>query len=261
MSDQGKVALIMNCYNSGHFLEETLDSLVAQTYQDYHIFCFDNRSTDDTWSILQRFEQSYDNITAVMLGEHVPLVKARIAAIDLIRHVGGLLYFAFCDSDDLWDKHWLASLMSASNGQDLLFSNGYELRGQELVPVESCMSSRKHDTFSAYLYLQSVLFSVRLINAHDFLDPAFPMLYDMDLLITLKRKNVSYVHLSTKLFTYRVHAMSLASSKRWAVMGERYRITRKHKLSNFRFFLKALMYLVRMDRAARWLLGFSRSTG
>ena len=257
MNDSDKVALIVNCYNSAKYLDETLSSLVGQSYDNYEIFCIDNCSSDNTVSIINNYAETRDYVTLLSLDHHVSLVEARIFALNNIQLESDFSYFGFCDSDDLWEQDWLSRLIDASSGHDLLFCNGYELRqnSNSLFQVENCMSKNKFDTFSSYLYLQSVLFSTRLLTKDFYLDTSFPMLYDMDLFERLKEKDVSYVHLSDRLFKYRVHPDSLVATKKIEIMIERYKITRKHDMSMFRFYIKALVSFLGIGKFSRHILG------
>ena len=51
MKIQAKVSVIMNCYNSGKFLKEALNSLVSQTYKNWELIFYDNQSTDESFDI------------------------------------------------------------------------------------------------------------------------------------------------------------------------------------------------------------------
>lgn len=63
------VSIIMPNYNYGRYLEDSLDSLLHQTYSNFEVFFRDNHSNDDSWEIAlgykKKFEQRgiYYNIT------------------------------------------------------------------------------------------------------------------------------------------------------------------------------------------------------
>lgn len=244
MEDKYKVVLIVNCYNSENYINDTLDSLVNQNFNNYKIYCVDNLSKDGTKTIIQKWQKNSKSVNLIELEKHVPLVEARLKALSIIKPELNYDYFAFCDSDDLWKENWLSKLINASSGEDLLFSNGYEIKEDILIPVDNCMSKKVKDAFSSCLYLQSVLYSTELIKSDNYkLDKKLKMLSDMDLLINLKRSDNSYIHLSDRMFYYRVHKKSLASTKRIEVLKERYYITKKHKLSMIIFLIKGFFYL------------------
>lgn len=89
------VSVIMNCYNSEQYLREAIDSVYAQTYQNWEIIFWDNASTDSSAAIAK----SYDSRLKYHSGtETVPLGAARNRAIE--KASGELI--AFLDCDDLW---------------------------------------------------------------------------------------------------------------------------------------------------------------
>jgi len=89
------VSVIMNCYNGEKYLREAIDSVYAQTYQNWEVVLFDNASTDHSAEIAKSFDQKLryfrNDVT-------VPLGQARNLALRQAR--GELI--AFLDSDDVW---------------------------------------------------------------------------------------------------------------------------------------------------------------
>lgn len=49
------VSIVIPAYNNADFLEETLRSVLAQTYRDIEVIVADHASTDATWDVMQRF--------------------------------------------------------------------------------------------------------------------------------------------------------------------------------------------------------------
>lgn len=49
-----KISVILPCYNAAHYLEECLDSLLAQTMGDFEVLLVDDGSKDDTLSVAQK---------------------------------------------------------------------------------------------------------------------------------------------------------------------------------------------------------------
>ena len=89
------VSIVINCYNSEKYLNEAIDSVYNQTYENWEIIFWDNQSTDNSAKIAQ----SYDNkVKYFYAKEHTPLGAARNEAVKVTN--GQLV--AFLDCDDLW---------------------------------------------------------------------------------------------------------------------------------------------------------------
>ncbi len=109
-----KVSVIVNCYNGQQYLKQALDSIYAQTEQDWEIIFFDNASTDDSASIAQ----SYDSkLKYIKNNPTIPLGAARQKAV--LKATGE--WVAFLDTDDVWYPHKLTTQLSALEGHDYLF--------------------------------------------------------------------------------------------------------------------------------------------
>ena len=48
------VSIIMNCYNGEYYLREAIDSVIAQSYQNWELIFWDNQSTDNTKEIIEK---------------------------------------------------------------------------------------------------------------------------------------------------------------------------------------------------------------
>ena len=51
MAETPLVSIIMNCYNGEKYLREALDSVMAQTYQNWELIFWDNQSTEKSAEI------------------------------------------------------------------------------------------------------------------------------------------------------------------------------------------------------------------
>ncbi len=59
---QPHVSIGLTVYNGEQFLEETLDSFLAQTYSDFELIISDNASTDRTGKISQAYAATDNRI-------------------------------------------------------------------------------------------------------------------------------------------------------------------------------------------------------
>jgi glycosyltransferase involved in cell wall biosynthesis len=97
-SNSPTVSIFMPVYNSEKYLAQTLDSLLAQTFQDFEIIIADDGSTDQSLAIAQSYVNRDRRIKVLAL-PHEGEVKARNQAI---RHTHpGSKYLMNHDSDDV----------------------------------------------------------------------------------------------------------------------------------------------------------------
>lgn len=89
-----KISVIVPTFNRAPLLAECLDSILAQTVQDFEIVAVDDGSRDETQSVLAR----YSPRVKAIFQENRGVSAARNAGI---KEAGGDC-LAFCDSDDLW---------------------------------------------------------------------------------------------------------------------------------------------------------------
>lgn len=94
-----KISIILPIYNVELHLKECLDSLINQTLKDIEIICIDDKSTDNSLSILKEYA-NYDNRIIVLEQEinQGPGV-ARNRGIDIAKGD----YIMFCDPDDWYE--------------------------------------------------------------------------------------------------------------------------------------------------------------
>lgn len=92
------VSIIMPAYNCGDFIGVTLDSVIAQTYQNWEIIIVDDCSIDTTAEVVHSYMVNDPRIKYHKLDINSGAAVARNKAIDLAKG----RYLAFLDSDDVW---------------------------------------------------------------------------------------------------------------------------------------------------------------
>ena len=91
------ISVIVPSYNREHFIKETLDSIINQTYKKFELIVVDDGSIDGTKEILKSYSNNifFKYILSKNWGG-----PARPRNIGLKEAKGD--YIAFCDDDDLW---------------------------------------------------------------------------------------------------------------------------------------------------------------
>ena len=114
-----KVSVIMNCLNGKRYLRKAIDSVFAQTFDDWEIIFWDNASTDESGEIAK----SYRGRLRYFRSERTySLGKARNLAFAQAR--GDLI--AILDVDDVWLPNKLEKQVDLFNRNPqlcMVFSN------------------------------------------------------------------------------------------------------------------------------------------
>lgn len=95
---QDLVSIIMPSYNCGRFVEETIQSVQAQTYTNWEIIFMDDCSTDDTIKTVTSLREKDSRIR---LYQNKGNMGAAVSRNNALREARGR-WIAFLDSDDLW---------------------------------------------------------------------------------------------------------------------------------------------------------------
>jgi glycosyltransferase involved in cell wall biosynthesis len=102
-----RVSVAMCTYNGGRYLEEQLRSIAEQTLLPYELVVCDDRSTDDTIAILQKFEAKAPfNVRIVQNAAQMGSTRNFDQAIGMAQGE----FIALCDQDDRWLPHKLQRL-------------------------------------------------------------------------------------------------------------------------------------------------------
>ncbi len=95
------VSVIMPTYNSSQFLAGSIDSILAQTYQNFELLIADDCSTDDTTRLLMQYQAKDPRVKVFYNKEGNK--GAGYTRNKCIENAQGR-YIAFCDSDDRWTQ-------------------------------------------------------------------------------------------------------------------------------------------------------------
>ena len=111
------IAILMATYNSDRYISEQLDSILSQTYPNWHLYIHDDGSTDNTQEILLRYVKA--NSSKITILDYLPQGNAYANFMSLLSRVEAPLYM-FSDHDDVWHNDKVAKSYEAYNRQKIL---------------------------------------------------------------------------------------------------------------------------------------------
>lgn len=99
MKCSAQIAILMATYNGEMYLREQIESLLAQTCQDWHLYIHDDGSKDNTTAIIQSYTKKHaDRITQL---DYPSIGNACHNFLSMLEQVEAK-YYMFCDQDDVW---------------------------------------------------------------------------------------------------------------------------------------------------------------
>lgn len=96
-----KISIIVTSYNYSNFIEQTINSILAQTYSDFELIVVDDYSSDNSVEIIKNFKD--DRIKFIENKQNLGLAISVAKALKIATGE----WIAFCESDDFWEKECL----------------------------------------------------------------------------------------------------------------------------------------------------------
>jgi len=168
------VSVIVPVFNTKKYLQECLDSLVAQTLQEIEVICVDNGSTDGSYEFLVDYAKVHENIF-VMKHTEGRQGGARNAGLEVAKGS----YIGFVDSDDFVSPDMFrtmyetaeanAAQVAVCNIQYFHMDSGY---GRSALPrsvldAPGAASIQQKPKLLSNLTICNKIFSRRLIDRYE----------------------------------------------------------------------------------------------
>jgi len=180
----------MNGHNVAPYVQAAIDSVMAQTYPDWEIVLWDNRSTDETAAIVHRNGDA--RIRYFLAPSFTPLGAARNLAIENARGD----FIAFLDCDDVWLPTKLDRQLPLFDDPEvgLVYSDTvfFNARGDEKRAYGGVLPGRdrcfRQLLGRYFLAMETVVLRRTALEAQPFwFDPRFNMIGDADLFRRIAR--------------------------------------------------------------------------
>ena len=206
-NNQPLVSIIMNCYNGETFLCESIESVLSQTYKNWELIFWDNRSEDKSAEIFKSYNDK--RFKYYYAPQHTLLSEARNEAI---KKSSGE-FIAFLDTDDFWEKDKLELQIPLFKDLDVgvVYGNLYVVN-EKLNTKKIFLKKKKPRGFILNDLLKNYCTGlVTLIIRKSFLDNyqpvfdnSFHIMGDFDLMIRMSTK-YKFDCVEKPIASWRVH--------------------------------------------------------
>lgn len=141
-----EVSIITPVFNSSKFLEETIASVLNQTFTDWEWMITDDKSTDNSVEIIRKIKDS--RIQLILSDKNGGAGHARNLSL---KQANGR-FITFLDADDFWEPNFLEEMIwfMKKESTELAYSN-YARCNENLNPVIDDFKADKPVTFDNLL--------------------------------------------------------------------------------------------------------------
>jgi len=212
MNSEPKVSIIIPTYNQSQYLEEAMESVLNQTYQNIEIIIVDDGSTDNTSEVVK----SFDNKIIYIPQKNKGASSARNAGIKKAQGQ----YVAFLDSDDMWIKNKLEKQIKfiQNNPEIGLLGTGcYQMVDinkmiyKKIFPAKNEILQKDLIKYNPFIQ-SSVIIKKDVFNHIDLYDEKFKESEDYDLWLRIAQK-YKVANLEQALVTKRYYEKGLSKDK------------------------------------------------
>lgn len=114
-----RIAILMSTYNGEKYLQQQIDSIRDQSFNDWELFIRDDGSSDNTVAIVNENTSKDPRIKYIDDVEHN--LGPKKSFFKLLKNIEADYYF-FCDQDDVWTKNKLATMLKYIKNQEQEFN-------------------------------------------------------------------------------------------------------------------------------------------
>lgn len=206
------LTVIMPMYNAEKFIEETIKSILDQTYKDFNVIILDDCSTDSSYDVAKKIVKSDTRFKLIRNEKNQGYLKSTNILLSLVKTE----YCAFWDADDTCDRNRFSLQLSfLKDNQDFYLVGSYcLLMDNESKPIRkvSYPSTISIDNFN--FCGSSVLFKTKVLEVSGLYNPLFDRIGSEDFEWLLRvSKTFKYFCLPVTLYNYRRTTSSLTLSK------------------------------------------------
>lgn len=236
-----KVSIVLPTYNGEKYLEEAIDSVLHQTYQNWELIIVDDCSTDGTPEIIRRYAERDHRIHAIRNRENQKLPRSlnigfRCASGD---------YFTWTSDDNFYDEDAIAVMTSflEDNPQYGMVYCGMRYIDENRNLVSADVPNSPENIFVIDPVGACFLYRREEAEATGEYDADLTLVEDYDYWLRVS-KHCRLYYLPEKRYTYRQHGGSLTQTRLPQVRGQLWRLRRRE-----------LDYLLaQMDEKEKWFL-------
>ena len=214
----------MPAYNSGRFIEQSIRSVLSQTYTDWELLIVDDCSTDNTTSIVASFKDK-----RIHYQRNTNNMGAALTRNEALKIAKGK-YIAFLDSDDIWDAEKLERQIAymQQKGYAFTFTN-YRIINEDGSSQGKELQMPPSMTYHQYLRNTAIGCLTVIIDKEqtgDFRMPNIKSSHDFALWLQIMKRGFNAYSMPQCLASSRIVTTS-NTAKKWKAAQDVWRVYRE----------------------------------
>lgn len=242
-----KVSIIMPLYNSEQFIEETIKSIINQSYSDWELIIVDDYSNDNSIRIIEKYKNNGDEKNKIKIIKNQKNFGPAFSRNEAIKESNGR-YIAFIDSDDIWKKEKLEKQISFMEENKVGFVFSSYNRIKENGELEGTVKAPEIIDFNYILkrtpiQISSVIIDTEIVDKKIINFKDIKTSEDISLYLNILSSGIKAYGIENVLVNYRNRKKSRSSNK---VMNtiRRWNLYKEYNVSFFRRFNNILRHIL-----------------
>ena len=213
-----KVSIIIPAYNAEKYIDDCLNSVLNQTYNNLEIIVVDDCSTDNTYNMLKAYSQKDNRIKLYKMEKNGGVSRTRNKAM---KHITGD-YLYFIDADDWIDLNYIEEMVRAIEkyNADIIINKNIFIHNKKSKKRHNNILDKYNELNSAGFYGGWPYIWNNLIRTSFFrkVNAYFPenLKYEDIFFITqlFANSNDKYI-INGPFYHYRKHNNSISAENKW----------------------------------------------
>ena len=203
----------MPYYKKNFYIEETINSIINQSYQKFEIILIDDELSIESSEVLKKIKKKDERIKIINNKNNLGAGESRNAGIKIAQGE----YIAFCDCDDLWNRDKLKDQLYFMKNLNIDFS----FTSYEIINDNGKMIGHRNATYSLTfkklllscdIGLSTVILKKKLFDNKNYFFPKIKTKEDFVVWLKLLKDGVEVKGLDKNLTSWRKLNNSLSSS-------------------------------------------------
>jgi glycosyltransferase involved in cell wall biosynthesis len=220
------VSIIMPSYNSANYIEESIRSVMAQSYPHWELLIADDCSTDETQTVVTKMMEKDSRIKFLPASKNFGPAVTRNRAIDAAQG----RFIAFLDSDDLWNSEKLTKQITFMKQHNIALSYGwYNVIDEDGKHLKTINQLPTKTTYNQLLRNQIIGCLTSVYDTHICGKQKMPVIrkrQDFALWLKILKQGHTAYCLEDVLGSYRIRANSVSRNK-WVAIKFTWNLYRK----------------------------------